>query len=448
MAAEDRAVSVSEALGLAKRALESVRLRVIGEVSEFTDKPGYRAAYFTVSDGDSAMSCLMWREHYETSGVLLRCGMLVEMTGHFSVYAPKGRMQFMVRSLEPAGEGRLRVLVAETARRLEAEGLMRPERKRPLPRYPQRIGLVTSPRGKALHDALRTLERRYPLAEILFAGVTVEGDQAVSAIVEGLRTVEKADPDLVLLVRGGGSYEDLMPFNAEELARAMAACPKPIVTGIGHEPDVSIADMVADVRASTPTAAAEAASPSLEELRSALFKIARLLGRALRHRVQGAQHEVVVLQGHPIFRESTALLGPSAQRIDRIATGLHRVLPARLEQDRHRLRYVQEGLARVGGRTLQPAESRIARIEQDLKRLGRAATGRALERVNHVRERLQDLSPEGILGRGYAICFSADGKTVARSVRDVSIGDRVSVRLSAAMLGCLVESAEEEGSDG
>jgi len=446
--AEDRAVSVSEAVGLAKRALETVRLRVIGEVSDFTDKPGYRAAYFTVSDGEAAMSCLMWRERYQTSGVQLRCGMLVEMAGHFSAYAPKGRMQFVVSSLELAGEGRLRVLVAETARRLEAEGLMRPDRKRPLPRYPQRIGLVTSPRGKAVHDVLRTLRRRYPLAEVLFAGVPVEGAPAASAIVEGLRVVAGADSDLVLLVRGGGSYEDLMPFNTEEVARAVAACPAPIVTGIGHEPDTSIADMVADVRASTPTAAAEAAAPSLEELRATLAKIARLLVRALRHRVQDAEHNVAMLLRRPVFRDSTVLLGPAAQMLDRAATGLCRALPARLAQDAQRLLHAEEGLARVGTRILQPTEDHLARTRRDLKRLGKTTINRASEQVGHLQARLQDLSPEAILGRGYAMCFAADGRAVVRSVRDVSVGDRVIVRVSGGRLGCAVESIEEEDPDG
>jgi len=175
-------------------------------------------------------------------------------------------LQFVVRQLEPAGEGRLRMQVAELARRLEAEGLMSPERKRRIPSHPSRIAVVTSPRGKAVHDVLRTLRRRYPLAEVLVAGVAVEGDGAPSEIVEGLRVAAAAQPDVVLLVRGGGSYEDLMPFNAESVARAVVASPVPVVTGIGHEPDTSIADMVADLRASTPTAAAESVAPSVEEL--------------------------------------------------------------------------------------------------------------------------------------------------------------------------------------
>ncbi|HEY5276575.1 MAG TPA: exodeoxyribonuclease VII large subunit, partial [Coriobacteriia bacterium] len=256
-----RAFTVTEAMTLAKRTLEAVPLRVMGEVSELTDRSGYKAIYFTLTDGSSVMPCLMWRDAFELAGVQVREGMLVEVSGALTVYPPKGRMQFQVRSLQAAGEGALRMQVAALARRLEAEGLMRPERRRSLPEHPDRIALVTSPRGKAVHDVIRTLRRRYPIAELLIAGVTVEGAGAADAIVQGLHAAGASGADVVILARGGGSYEDLMPFNDETVVRAIAECPVPVVTGIGHEPDTSLADMVADLRASTPTAAAEAVAP-------------------------------------------------------------------------------------------------------------------------------------------------------------------------------------------
>lgn len=252
------ALSVSAAMGLAKNALEEVVVRLVGEVSEVNDKPGYKAVYFTVKDEKASLPCMMWMNRYQASGVALSVGALVELTGRFSLYAAKGRMNFDVFSVSLAGEGQLRLQVANLARELEAMGLMDPARKRPLPAYPEAIGLVTSPRGAAVHDVLRTLRRRYPLARILFAGVPVEGPGAADGLVDGLAKVVFAGAEVVLLVRGGGSFEDLMPFNDRRLARTIAACPVPVVTGIGHEPDTSIADMVADVRASTPTAAAEA----------------------------------------------------------------------------------------------------------------------------------------------------------------------------------------------
>jgi exodeoxyribonuclease VII large subunit len=441
---EDLAVSVSEALAHAKRALEGVRLRVVGEVSEFADKPGYRAAYFTVSDGDAAMSCLMWREQYETSGVVLRCGMLVEMTGYFSAYAAKGRMQFVVRGLSLAGEGRLRLQVADLARRLELEGLMRPERKRALPTYPGRIGVVTSPRGKAVHDVLRTLRRRYPLAEVLLAGVPVEGADAPSAIVEGIAVVAAAGPDVVLLVRGGGSYEDLMPFNDERVARAIVSCPVPVVTGIGHEPDTSIADMVADMRASTPTAAAESAAPSLEELGSTLRKTRSMLGRALQHRVQAAEHRIAVLARRPVFTDCSILTGPAAQALDQAGIALRRALPERLNRDGERLLRISGDLERIGPRILPSLRDRLDRSGRELARGGARLIERADESLGHAAARLHDLSPVAILGRGYAVCRTVEAGIVVRSSEQVSPGERVSVLLGSGSLGCVVESTEKE----
>ena len=172
------ALSVSAAVGLAKTALEDVVVRLVGEVSELSAKAGYKAVYFTVKDRSAALPCMMWNNRYQASGVELRVGALVELTGRFTLYAAKGRMNFDVFGVALAGEGRLRMQVAELARRLEAEGLMAPERKRALPRYPRAIGLVTSPRGAAVHDVLRTLRRRYPMARVLLAGVPVEGAQA------------------------------------------------------------------------------------------------------------------------------------------------------------------------------------------------------------------------------------------------------------------------------
>lgn len=415
---EERALTVTEAMNAAKQALEGVRVRVVGEVSEFNDKPGYKAAYFTVSDGGAAMPCLMWRDQYLASGVSLRCGMLVEITGSFSAYIAKGRMQFTVRSLSLAGEGNLRLQVAALARKLEIEGLMRPDRKRGLPRYPERIAVVTSPRGKAIHDVIRTLRRRYPLAELLIAGVAVEGDGAPAAIVEGLEAASRCSADVVLLVRGGGSYEDLMPFNAEIVARAVAACPVPVVTGIGHEPDNSIADMVADLRASTPTAAAEAVAPSLTELSSVATRERRALARALQNRVQSAWQRVVRLAERPVLRDPHAVLGIAEQALDVRAQRLVRALPERIAKDTQRVVYVRDRIRRAGARLTEGPAAKI----------GISAA------------RLESLSPLAILSRGYAVCFAEDGRTIVKHIAEVKPRDKVSVRVSDGHIRAEVSS--------
>ncbi|MEG0322977.1 MAG: exodeoxyribonuclease VII large subunit, partial [Raoultibacter sp.] len=227
---ESEPLSVSAALSLAKNSLESFMVKLIGEVSEVNNKPGYKAVYFTVKDSGASLPCMMWLTRYKSAGFDLRVGMLVELTGRFTLYAPKGRMNFDVFGMAIAGEGNLRLQVANLAKKLEAEGLMRPERKRQIPRLPEKIGLVTSPRGAAVHDVLRTLRRRFPLADIVLAGVAVEGPAAPAGLIEALLAVQRAGVEVVLLVRGGGSFEDLMPFNDESLARTIASMPIPVVT--------------------------------------------------------------------------------------------------------------------------------------------------------------------------------------------------------------------------
>jgi exodeoxyribonuclease VII large subunit len=416
-----RALSVTEAMTLAKRTLEGLSVRVIGEVSELTDRSGYKAVYFTLTDGSSCMSCLMWRDAFELSGVPLRDGMLVEIAGSLTVYPAKGRMQFQVRSLQAAGEGVLRMQVAALARRLEAEGLMRPERRRPLPEYPDRIALVTSPRGKAVHDVIRTLRRRYPVAELLIAGVVVEGAGAAAAIVEGMRAAGASGADVVILARGGGSYEDLMPFNDESVVRAVVACPVPVVTGIGHEPDTSLADMVADLRASTPTAAAEAVAPACEEVSARLASARRLLGRALLHTVRRDGRRVAVARAHVVFRDAAAVTSVPAQRFDTATAALARALPGALAREGARLRSARARLRPAGPRLLERAG---------------AAFGRTASR-------LEDLSPVGILARGYAVCYGADG-AVVRSATQLGVGDEVVVRLHEGSADCVVRTVNDE----
>jgi exodeoxyribonuclease VII large subunit len=438
-------MTVSEAMGLAKRTLEGLTLHVIGEVSEATDKPGYKAVYFTLCDGPAVMSCLIWRDAFEASGVALRVGMQVEVTGTLTVYAPKGRMQFQVRGLSAAGEGVLRLQVAALARKLEAEGLMRLERKRVLPPFPERIGLVTSPRGKAVHDVLRTLRRRYPMAGVVLAGVAVEGAEAPDDIVGALAAVGSAPGvDVVIVARGGGSYEDLMPFNDERVARAIAGCPVPVVTGIGHEPDTTIADMVADLRASTPTAAAESAAPAAAEVATRLVSLGRLLGSALLHARQGTAHRLALVARSRVFSDPRALLAQPAQRLDLAADALARALPAQLAGDRSRLAAASVALARIAPRLAARDSARLDLVAAGLRRSGPLLLERSRGAMAALAARLEDLSPLGILGRGYAVCYAEDGRTVIRSVSDLAPGENVRVRVYDGTAACTVEAIDVE----
>ena len=477
--AASRAMSVSAAMQLAKGALEGVTVRLVGEISELSNKPGYKAVYFTVMDKSASLPCMMWNNRFRAAGVQVAVGQLVELTGRFTLYAAKGRMNFDVFSWAPLGEGQLRLQVANLARKLSAEGLADSARKLPLPAYPLTIGLVTSPRGDAVHDVLRTLRRRFPVARVLFSGVAVEGPQAPAGIAE-----------VVLVVRGGGSYEDLMPFNDEFLARMIVKCPVPVVTGIGHEPDTSIADMVADVRASTPTAAAEAVSPARENL-EALFDARRSsLDTCVQRALEGSAAQVGRFAGRPVFCDPNALLAASSQGVDLCADRLARALPASLDRDRAQadrlrerlssalpnaltldvaaVRRQRESLTQALSQVLDPPTSQTQRARERLVRVIPQACERARMSLDHEQRRLRSagcqllepfrrqaglsaaqldaLSPLAVLGRGYSIARDGDGGVV-KSVEQAKPGQPLDVTVSDGVIECCVSGVRRAGVD-
>lgn len=414
-AATSRPLSVSEAMQAAKRSLESITVKLIGEVSEVNAKAGYKAVYFTVKDAGASLPCMIWLNRYHQSGVQLCVGQRVELTGRFTLYAPKGRMNFDVFSISLAGEGDLRRRVAELAQRLEHEGLMAASRKRPVGSLYEHIGLVTSPRGAAVHDVLRTIRRRFPVARISLAGVAVEGSQAPQGIVFGIDACVRAGCEVILVVRGGGSFEDLMPFNDERLARAIAACPVPIVTGIGHEPDTSIADMVADVRSSTPTAAAERVSPDSSTLLRELDARAASMSASQRLAIERCEARLEHIASRPLFKDPHLLFSTDLLTLDLLHDRLSRALPECLARDSLHLNDMQRRLC-------DRAKTSFERFEHDLAlRAGR----------------LHDLSPLAVLSRGYAIAKDEEG-SVVRSIHAVHGGDRLDVAVSDGVISCSV----------
>ena len=414
------ALSVSAAMALAKRSLESVTVRMLGEVSEVSIKAGYKAAYFTVKDSSASLPCMMWNNRYRACGVQLTVGQMVELEGRFTLYAAKGRMNFDVFSITLAGEGNLRLKVANIAKKLQAEGLTDPARKRPLPLYPEKIGLVTSPRSAAVHDVLRTLRRRFPVATIYLAGVPVEGAQAPVGIIEGMRCVVNAGSQVVLVVRGGGSFEDMMPFNDENLARAIAACPVPVVTGIGHEVDTAIADMVSDFRASTPTAAAEAVSPSRESLDVLFQSQADALATGVRRMIAAQKAFVERASDRPAFRDPAFLFASEAQALDASMERLNRAVPAVLEKNATSIAASRQRLVSVGPHITEKPQAELSR---------NAA-------------RLDDLSPIKTLARGYSVTRDESGKIIS-SIEQTKIGQRVIVSLVDGRLDCAVGDIDE-----
>ena len=444
-AQQGQPITVSDAVALAKGAVSSWPTLVVdGEVSGFRG-PNARSGhcYFEVKDAGASMSVIVWRGTAEKIGFELRDGLSVRLTGKFDVYQASGKLSFVARKAEAAGEGLLRQRVAELARALEREGLMDPSRKRHVPAFCSRVCVVTSLSGSVVEDVKRTLARRNPLVEIDVVGCSVQGSDAPATIVRALSTAAAARPDAILLVRGGGSFEDLMCFNDEGVARAIAACPVPVVTGIGHEPDTTIADMVADRRASTPTAAAESVAPAIDEVERQMLQRQVRLGRAMSAVLEVRSASVTSLgrlmsgaMDATLSRRRVALDALGARRClsdpaaplrdllsDLLQTEerLHDAVPRGLARDAERCELAAGRLAEAGGRLLRPAEATLARLAASL----------------------DALSPLSVLARGYAIARDASGRVVKRA-SDVACGDQVSVLLGEGSVETIVSSIRIE----
>lgn len=379
--------SVSDLTRYVRQLLESDPLLqdvwVGGEISNLS-RPSSGHVYFTLKDANASLRCVIWRSAAARIRMGLRDGMAVEAHGSIGVYEPSGQYQLYVDMLRPVGEGRLFQEFMRLKAKLEAEGLFDEERKQPLPERPKAIAVVTSPTGAALQDVLNTLQRRYPLGEVLLAATAVQGVEAPGQIVAALELAELAGPDVILVVRGGGSLEDLWAFNDEQVVRAIARCGVPVVTGVGHETDFTLADFAADRRAPTPTGAAVMATPDAADFRLEI--------NDLRTRMAAGLAELVA-------RRRDAL-----QQLD---LALERGSP---------LRRIQDNRQRIDDLSLRALQAARHRLELDHARL------------DGQRLRLAAMSPFGVLERGYALVSKVDGSLV-RSAKQVTAGDALRVRV-------------------
>lgn len=438
------ALSVSEAVGLAKGNVSAwPSLSVTGEVSGFRG-PNARSGhcYFEVKDDGASMSVIAWRGVYAHAGFELKDGLQIQLIGKFDIYKASGRLSFVASSMSVAGEGVLRQQVAELARKLEREGLMDPSRKRRIPAFCTRVCVCTSLSGSVIEDVKRTLARRNPLVLIDVVGCSVQGAGAPATIVRALQVAAASSPDAVLLVRGGGSFEDLMCFNDESVARAVAGCPVPVVTGIGHEPDTSIADMVADRRCSTPTAAAESVAPAIDDVERQMIQRQVRLGNSMRSMlereyagVESAGKFAASAMTARLMRERASLeaLGSRPCLIDP-AAGIH-ARQSDLEQTSERLHGALPRLLRHSSETLNRDSQRLAGIAP---RLLRAPDSE----VSRLAATLDALSPLKVLGRGYSIARDEDGH-VLKDASSLTVGDSLSVQLGRGRIDAKVTSVDQ-----
>jgi exodeoxyribonuclease VII large subunit len=381
--------SVTELTRYLKDLIESdhnlVDIWVQGEVSNFS-RPRSGHLYFTIKDGNASLRCVMWRNAAARLTYLPRDGDAVEVHGGVSVYEAGGQYQLYADQIRAIGEGALYQEFLRLKAKLEAEGLFDEARKRPIPAYPKRIGIVTSPTGAALRDILNTLRRRYPLVDVILAPTAVQGVDAPDGIVRGLQALNRtARPDVILVARGGGSIEDLWAFNEEIVARAIVASDVPVISGVGHQTDFTIADFVADLRAPTPTAAAELATPDRSELKIMISELLQQLARAFlgistRHRWS---------------------LGDLVSRLTRFSP------LTRIQRDRQRM-------DELGYRSSNALENYL--------RLQRTQLAGLIQGLN-------GLNPQSILGRGYAVVSKLDG-TIVSHVEQAKPGEHLNVRVS------------------
>ena len=417
-------------------------LWVDGEISNLS-RPASGHLYFTLKDAQAQVRCALFRGSRRLLTVEPRDGMHVLARGRVSLYEGRGDFQLILEYLEEAGEGALRRAFEVLKQRLMQEGLFEAARKKPLPRLPRCIGLVTSPSGAVLHDIVTTLRRRFPAIAVRLYPVPVQGAGAAEKIAAAIALAGKQpDCDALIVARGGGSLEDLWAFNEEIVARAIYTCPLPVVSAVGHETDITIADFVADARAPTPTAAAEMLSPDWREWSDAFQQHAERLQRQMRDRLRrDSQH----LDG------LAARLVHPRQRIELFRQRLHGLVL--------RLRLMQTGQQRETHARLMNLSARLHRHSplprlhaleqrrQHLAQLLHGATRRALaaadERLRHLAQTLHTLSPLATLDRGYAIVRRADDGTVIRDANAVRAGERVRAQLAHGQLECVVEKTRE-----
>ena len=360
-------------------------LWVEGEVSNFS-RASSGHIYFTLKDAGAQLSGVVWRSQARALAYLPRSGDQVVVHGRIGLYEQGGRYQIYVDAIRPAGRGSLFQEFERLKAQLEAEGLFAPERKRPLPPFPQRIGVVTSPTAAALRDVLNVLRRRYPLAEVLLSPTPVQGDAAPPRIVAALAALNaRDDVDVILVVRGGGSIEDLWAFNDERVARAVAASRIPVISGVGHETDFTLADFAADRRAPTPSAAAEVATPDRAELSALVQQQRERLDRTFETRLRGLRERTTQLTRALQYLSPVARLAGARQRVDDLAQRSEAALAHRVAAQRQYL----AGLS----------------------------------------ARLETLNPEAVLARGYAIVLERESGKVVTSANAITPGLALTLRL-------------------
>ena len=439
---------------------------VEGEISNYRPAESGHL-YFTLKDGSAQLRVVMWR----TQARLLRFrpenGLQVIARGRVTVYDERGDLQFQAEHLEPKGAGALQIAFEQLKAKLAAEGLFDPDRKQPIPALPRRIGLVTSPRGAALQDILNILRRRHESVNVLIYPAQVQGEVAASEVSAGVRYFSRhGQIDVIIVARGGGSFEDLFAFNDEGLARIIAACEIPVISAVGHETDFTICDFVADLRAPTPSAAAELVIRSKHELAEKLHTLYKRLTQTMNYKLLRANNALSTLAQNAVFARMQDTIARRQQRLDDLGFRLVQAQSRLLKNDSRRLETLETQLRqhdlRVQAWTMRrelearTAElisamsrlfvSRRTRVDQLTVALGRASETvllRRRSRWERLGSSLQALSPKAILARGYALVFDAHGRLVKQAV-ELNAGEQIRAQLGDGEFTAEVKIVDSE----
>ncbi len=426
--------------------LQDVWLR--GEISNFTHHSSGHM-YFTLKDAESRLKCVMFASQNQRLSFMPREGSKVLACGNISVYERDGQYQFYVSQMQPDGIGSLYLAFEQLKKKLEAEGLFAASRKRPIPRFPKAVGVITSPTGAAVRDIIITLQRRYPAVPILLYPVLVQGTQAAPSIVKAIEAMNaRAEVDVLIVGRGGGSLEELWAFNEEIVARSISASNIPVISAVGHETDFTIADFVADLRAATPTAAAELAVPHHMELKQQLSFISQSLYAALSRQVNRKKEKLGALKRSPYLMYPQRQLLQPAQRLDRLKEQLAYKMNGRLAKAGERLMKLERTLtahnpknqAMFARKRLDSAGRQLVQSMQVTLRQ------RKQEWLTHVRQ-LDALSPLKVMQRGYSLVYDEKEKHIINSINQVQIGDILKLRLKDGRVDAHVWAMEEKPDD-
>ncbi|HLZ54600.1 MAG TPA: exodeoxyribonuclease VII large subunit [Verrucomicrobiae bacterium] len=430
--------SVSELTVQVKRLLEKQvgSVWVTGEVTNLRAQSSGHM-YFTLKDAGAQLSCVLFRGEAVRNRSVLQDGQKVLLQGDVTVYEARGQYQIIVRAVEMQGVGALQIAFEKLKQKLAAEGLFAPERKRPLPRYPQRIGLITSPTGAAIRDVLHVVQRRNPALEIILAPCRVQGDGAAEEIAAAIRLLNEFNIQhstfniqLILVTRGGGSLEDLWAFNEEAVARAIFESALPVVSAVGHEIDFTISDFVADVRAPTPSVGAEIITEGVFASREFVAEAPGMLRRKVRQRLDGATTEFEQLQGRLTRAHPRRRLDEFLQRLDDLQTGLLRCTKQGTKDRQVAWQNLATRLLRV--RPAQLLKQRLELLKTNRHRLHELAQVHLRNwqnRFGATETRLRLLGPEQVLARGYSITTDAVTGMVLREAAKVKTGQRLKTRL-------------------